>query len=238
MMNQTDDMLFEQPETNDDNYVDNYQSLSAMASLTAVLKPEEEHAFMQIMFSSSATVRKDNFGLSRREVMRLLKLKPEELEAFQQFIVRVNQSVARYFQLVYDERKDQTIVLMRVPAQQAKEMLSAESLSLLMFIFYHQDVLQNEFTLFKQLVETFGHETLDIRRKMKSNLEPLLKIGAITLFNSDTDEEAYELTAIGSRMFGNAYLKRFTEFSQSQQLHMDEVLKFFKRYNFGGGEAR
>ncbi|MCM3341217.1 hypothetical protein M3650_21930 [Paenibacillus sp. MER TA 81-3] len=235
-MNQTDNILSEQLEPND-SYVDNHRPLAAMAQLTAVLSPDEEHAFMQIMFSSSATVRNDNFGLPRREVMRLLQLKPEEIDAFHQFIDRVNQSVARYFQLVYDERRDQTILLMRVPARQAKDMLSAESLALLMFIFYHQDVLQNEFTLFTQLLEAFGHETLDIRRKMQVNLSALMRIGAITKFESVSEEEAYELTAIGSRMFGNSYLKRFAEFSQSQQLHMDEVLKFFKRYNLGGADT-
>ncbi|WP_019422251.1 hypothetical protein [Paenibacillus sp. OSY-SE] len=235
-MNQTGNMLSEQLEPND-SYVDNHRPLAAMAQLTAVLSPDEEHAFMQIMFSSSATVRNDNFGLPRREVMRLLQLKPEEIDAFHQFIDRVNQSMARYFQLVYDERRDQTILLMRVPARQAKDMLSAESLALLMFIFYHQDVLQNEFTLFTQLLEAFGHETLDIRRKMQVNLSALMRIGAITKFESVSEEEAYELTAIGSRMFGNSYLKRFAEFSQSQQLHMDEVLKFFKRYNLGGADT-
>lgn len=237
MTKQTHDISSEAMETeiekDNDIYADHYRPLSVMAQLNTVLTPDEEHAFMQIMFSSSATVRSDNFGLSRREVMRLLKLKPEETQAFHQFIERINQSVARYFQLVYDKRRDQTVLLMRVPAQQAKEMLSAESLAMLMFIFYHQDVLQNEFTLFTQLVEAFGHETLDIRRKMQAALGALLKIGAIARFSGETDEEAYELTAIGSRMFSNSYLKRFTEFSQSQQLHMDEVLKFFKRYNMG-----
>lgn len=48
---------------------------------------------------------------------------------------------------------------------------------------------------------------------------------------------AYTLTAIGSRMFSDSFLHRAAEFSQSQQLHMDDVLKFFKRYNIGGGET-
>lgn len=125
---------------------------------------------------------------------------------------------------------------MRVPARQARSVLSSESLGMLMFIFYHQEVLQNEFTLFNQLLTALGHETLQARRKIQANLEPLLKIGAITKYESSSNEEAYMLTAIGSRMFSNSFLHRSAEFSQSQQLHMDDVLKFFKRYNVGGEE--
>lgn len=56
--------------------------LGAMERLSAVLSPDEEYAFVQIMFSSSAAVRSDSFGLSRREVMKILKLKPDDDQGF------------------------------------------------------------------------------------------------------------------------------------------------------------
>nr|WP_157128101.1 hypothetical protein [Brevibacillus parabrevis] len=211
--------------------------LAALRQLSTVLTPDEEYAFMQILFSSSATVRNDNFGLSKREVVRILQLKADDEAGFESFLNRINQAVCRYFQVIYDERRDQIVVLMRVPARQAKELLSSESLAILMFLFYHQDVLQNEFTLFPQLLDAFGHETLDVRRKILTNMNVLLKLGAVMKYDNPSKEEAYLLTVIGSRMFSDSYLKRFTEFSQSQQLHMEDVLKFFKRYNLGGMET-
>jgi hypothetical protein len=125
---------------------------------------------------------------------------------------------------------------MHIPARQAKDLLSSESLALLMFIFYHQEVLQNDFTLFTQLLDAFGHESLDIRRKMLANLDPLMKMGAVVKYENPSNEEAYALSAIGSRLFSDSYLKRFAEFSHSQQLNMEDVLKFFKRYNLEAGE--
>lgn len=210
--------------------------LTKMSELRHVLSSDEEYTFMQLLFSSSARVRVDNFGQPRKEVMRMLGLKNDDVEGFQSFLKRVNGALTGYFQCIYDERRDQVVVLMRVPARQARSVLSSESLGMLMFIFYHQEVLQNEFTLFNQLLTALGHETLQARRKVQANLEPLLKIGAITKYESSSKEEAYALTAIGSRMFSNAFLHRAAEFSQSQQLHMDDVLKFFKRYNVGGEE--
>lgn len=210
--------------------------LTMMSELRHVLSRDEEYTFMQILFSSSARVRSDNFGLPRKEVIRLIGLKNDDVEGFESFLKRVNGGLSRYFQCIFDERRDQVIVLMRVSARQARSVLSPESLGLLMFIFYHQEVLQNEFTLFNQLLSALGHETLQARRKVQSNIEPLLKIGAIIKYESPSKEEAYTLTAIGSRMFSNSFLHRSTEFSQSQQLHMDDVLKFFKRYNVGGDE--
>lgn len=211
--------------------------LTIMNELRHVLTRDEEYTFMQILFSSSARVRVDTFGLPRKEVFRLLGLKNDDTDKFESFLKRVNAGLSRYFQCIYDERRDQVIVLMRVSARQARSVLSSESLGLLMFIFYHQEVLQNEYTLFNQLLSALGHETLQARRKVQSNLEPLLKIGAIIKYDSPSKEEAYMLTAIGCRMFSNSFLHRSTEFSQSQQLHMDDVLKFFKRYNIGGDES-
>ncbi len=205
-----------------------------MNELRHVLSRDEEYTFMQLLFSSSARMRADNFGLPRKEVFRLLGLGQNDDDQFQSFMKRVNGTVGSYFQCIYDERRDQVIVLMRVPTRQARDVLSSESLAILMFIFYHQEVLQNEFTLFQTLLSALGHETIQARRKVLNNLDPLLKIGAIVRYDSPSNEEAYGLTAIGSRIFPNAFLHRFTEFSQSQQLHMDDVLKFFKRYNVGG----
>lgn len=210
--------------------------LGAMERLTAVLSPDEEYAFVQIMFSSSASVRSDSYGLSRREVMKILKLKPEDEQGLSSFLKRINQAVSRYFKIVYDERRDRVVVLIHVPARQARELLSSESLALLMFIFYHQEVLQNDFTLFAQLLEAFGHESLDVRRKILMNLDALMKFGAVAKYENPSNEEAYALTAIGSRLFSDSYLKRFAEFSHSQQLNMEDVLKFFKRYNLEAGE--
>ncbi|WP_369900883.1 hypothetical protein [Bacillus manliponensis] len=210
--------------------------LTKLSELRHVLSRDEEYTFMQLLFSSSARVRVDNFGQPRKEVMRMLGLKNDDLDGFQSFLKRINGALTGYFQCIYDERRDQVVVLMRVPARQARSVLSSESLGMLMFIFYHQEVLQNEFTLFNQLLTALGHETLQARRKIQANLEPLLKIGAITKYESSSNEEAYVLTAIGSRMFSNSFLHRSAEFSQSQQLHMDDVLKFFKRYNVGGEE--
>ncbi|NJJ42016.1 hypothetical protein [Paenibacillus apii] len=211
--------------------------MAAMERLTAVLSPDEEYAFVQIMFSSSAAVRSDTFGLSRREVMKILKLSPDDGQGFVSFLKRVNQAVSRYYRLVYDERRDRAVVLIHVPARQARELLPSESLALLMFIFYHQEVLRNDFTLFTQLLEAFGHESLDVRRKILANLDTLIKLGAVSRYEHPSGEEAYALTAIGARLFSDSYLKRFAEFSHSQQLNMDDVLKFFKRYNLEAGEG-
>ncbi|MDT3427027.1 hypothetical protein J2Z22_002561 [Paenibacillus forsythiae] len=225
-------MSLEEPESLHSNL-----PLGAMERLSAVLSPDEEYAFVQIMFSSSAAVRSGSFGLSRREVMKILKLDQGDEQGFASFVKRVNQSVARYYRLIYDERRDRAVVLIHVPARQARELLSSESLALLMFIFYHQEVLQNDFTLFTQLLEAFGHESLDVRRKILANLDTLIKLGAVSRYENPSSEEAYALTSIGARLFSDSYLKRFAEFSHSQQLNMDDVLKFFKRYNLEAGEG-
>ena len=51
------------------------------------------------------------------------------------FLKRVNQAVSRYMKVIYDERRNQVVALMRVPAKQAKTLLNKESLAILMFIF-------------------------------------------------------------------------------------------------------
>lgn len=218
---------------NEANESINNNSLYALQSLQGFLTKEEELTFMQILFSSSATIRQGNFGLSRKEVEKLLGANDEE--AFFSFLKRVNQAVSRYFKVVYDERRNQVVVLMRVPAKQARNVLNKESLAILMFIFYHQEVLQNEYTLFSQLINSFGHESLQVTRKIQANLDPLKKIGAIEIYNTNSDEEAYQLTTIGAHLFSDSFLRRYAEFSQSNQLHMEDVLRFFKRYNMNGG---
>ncbi|GAB2566187.1 hypothetical protein [Gracilibacillus alcaliphilus] len=222
-------MAFENEEEND-----NTNPLTALQAVQGYLAKGEELAFMQILFSSSATIRRGNFGLSRKEVEKLLDITGDD-EAFDSFLKRVNAAVSRYFQVIYDERRNQVVALMRVPAKQARNVLSKESLAILMFIFYHQEVLQNEYTLFSQLIQSFGHESLQVTRKIQANLDPLKKIGAIENYEAGSNEDAYQLTAIGVHLFSDSYLRRYTEFSQSNQLHMDDVLRFFKRYNLNGG---
>ncbi|WP_456279498.1 hypothetical protein [Bacillus sp. AK128] len=208
----------------------NTNSLNAMQLLKGILSEKEEIAFMNIIFSSSATIRSGNFGLTRREVEKLLSLQEND-EQFYSFITRVNQSVSRYMKLIYDQRRDQVIVMMRVPARAARNTLSKESLALLLYIFYQQEVLQHEFTLFEQILEAFGHQTTKANQRMLVNLDSLKKIGAIEEYDTSSNEKAYQITAIGVNMFSDSFLRRTTEFSQSNQLNKEEVLKFFKRYN-------
>lgn len=211
----------------------NVNPLAALALLPSFLSKEEELTFMNILFSSSARVRRDNFGLSRKEVEKQLGIEKKDKE-FYSFIARVNQAISRYFQLIYDEERDQVVVLMRVNAKQARGVLPKEAMAILMYIFYEQEVLQNPYTLFSKLLEAFGHESFQANRKLQSNLDILLKIGALDPFPSSSNEDAYRLTAIGKHMFSDSFLRRFTEFSQSTQLNMDDVLKFYKRYNLEG----
>ena len=208
----------------------NANPLNAMQAVKGVLTEEEEMAFMNILFSSTATIRMGNFGLSRKEVERLLGLKEQD-EQFFSFLTRVNQAISRYMKVIYDERRDQVIVMMRVPARAARNTLSKESLALLLYIFYQQEVLQHEFTLFDQLLESFGHETMKANQRILMNLDTLKKIGPIEEYDNPSQEKAYQLTAIGAQMFSDSFLRRTAEFSQSNQLNKEEVLKFFKRYN-------
>src|SRR5690625_1812332 len=120
-------------------------SLNSLQTLRSVLTTREEQAFMSILFSSSATIRSNNFGLSRKEVEKLLDVSRED-NYFQSFISRVNQAVGRYYRLIYDEERDQVIVMLRVPARSARHTLSPEALAVLLFIFYQQEVLKHEYT--------------------------------------------------------------------------------------------
>lgn len=215
----------------------NVNPLNVMQSVKGMLTETEELAFMNILFSSSASIRSGNFGLSRKEVEKLLQIQGDD-ERFFSFITRINQAISRYMKLIYDERRDQVIVMMRVPARAARNTLSKESLSILLYMFYQQEVLQHEFTLFDQILEAFGHETTKANQRILINLDPLRKIGAIEEYETGSQEKAYQLTVIGVNMFSDSFLRRTTEFSQSNQLNKEEVLKFFKRYNlYQKGEA-
>lgn len=211
----------------------NVNPLATLALLPSYLSKDEEVVFMNILYSSSARVQRDNFGLTRKEVEKQLGIEKND-QKFYSFIARVNQAVGRYFQLIYDETRDQVIVMMRTTAKTAKGVLGKEAMAILMYIFYDQEVLQHPYTLFSQLLEAFGHESLQANRKIQTNITTLLKLGALDPYSSDSSEEAYRLTAIGQHMFSDSFLRRFTEFSQSTQLNMDDVLKFYKRYNLEG----
>lgn len=201
-----------------------------MQSLKGILTEEEELTFMNILFSSSASIRSGNFGLSRKEVEKQLQIQGED-DQFFSFLQRVNQALNRYMRVIYDERRNQVIAMMRVPARAARNTLAKESLAILLYMFYQQEVLQQEFTLFDQLLDVFGHETTKANQRILLNLDPLKKIGAIEEYDTNSQEKAYQLTAIGVHMFSDSFLRRMTEFSQSNQLNKEEVLKFFKRYN-------
>ncbi|WP_310174880.1 hypothetical protein [Neobacillus niacini] len=216
-------------ETNVNNQL-NVNPLNVMQSLKGFLTEEEELTFMNILFSSSASIRSGNFGLSRKEIEKQLHIQGND-EKFQSFLTRVNQAVSRYMKVIYDERRDQVIVMMRVPARAARNTLTKESLAVLLYMFYQQEVLQHEFTLFDQLLNAFGHETTKANQRLLMNIDPLKKIGAVEEYDTNSQEKAYQLTAIGVHMFTDSFLRRTAEFSQSNQLNKEEVLKFFKRYN-------
>jgi len=218
---------------------ENKQRLAHLNHLQSFLTENEELAFMQILYSSSATLRAGNFGLRRKEVESILEIGQND-DAFQSFINRVNQGLSRYFKLIYDERRDQVIVMLRTTAKMSKTTLSPEALAILLIIFYQQEVLHHEFTLLSQLFDTFGHEQLRASQKIKVNIDTLKRIVALEEFKSDSDEEAYILTAIGANMFSDSFLRRTIEFSQSQQFNKEEVLKFFNRYNiqYPDGDSR
>ncbi len=207
----------------------NVHPLNVMQSLKGVLTETEEITFMNLLFSSSASLRGGNFGLSRKEVEKQLRI--DQDEQFHSFLQRLNQAVSRYFRVIYDEKRDQVIVMMRVSARAARSTLSKESLAILLFMFYQQEVLQHEFTLFDQLLSAFGHETTKANQRILINIDQLRKIGALEDYDTNSPEKAYQLTAIGVHIFSDSFLRRTAEFSQSHQLNKEEVLKFFKRYN-------
>lgn len=208
----------------------NVNPLNVMQALKGILTESEELVFMNILFSSSASIRSGNFGLSRKEIEKQLQIQGDEGK-FNSFLTRVNQAVSRYFQLIYDERRDQVVALMRVSARSARNTLTKESLAILLYMFYQQEVLQHEFTLFDQLLNAFGHETMKANQRILLNVDPLKRIGAIEEYETNSQEKAYQLTAIGVHMFSDSFLRRTVEFSQSHQLNKEEVLKFFRRYN-------
>ena len=216
-----------QPSENEGNYE---QSLNGLQTLRSVLTNREEQAFMSILFSSSATIRANNFGLSRKEVEKQLGVSRDDAY-FSSFLSRVNQAVGRYYQLIYDEQRDQVVVMLHVPANAARHTLSEEALAVLLFIFYQQEVLSHEYTLLSQLLEAFGHEMLKGGRRIQLALTALKKIGAVEDHQLSDREDAYRLTAIGVHMFSDSFLHRMVEFSHSNQLSKEDVMKFFNRYN-------
>lgn len=206
------------------------QTLNSLQTLRSVLTNREEQAFMSILFSSSATIRANNFGLSRKEVEKLLGVSRNDVY-FSSFLSRVNQAVGRYYRLIYDKQRDQVVVMLRVPANSARHTLSEESLAVLLFMFYQQEVLSHEYTLLSQLLEAFGHEMLKGGRRIQLALTALKKIGAIEDHQLSDREDAFGLTAIGVHMFSDSFLHRMVEFSHSNQLSKEDVMKFFNRYN-------
>ncbi len=205
-------------------------SLNSLQSLRSVLTTREEQAFMSILFSSSATIRSSNFGLPRKEVEKLLKVSRDDAY-FQSFLSRVNQAVGRYYRLIYDEGRDQVIAMLRVPARSARNTLSSEALAVLLFMFYQQEVLKHEYTLLNQLLEAFGHEVMKGGRRIQLAVAALRTIGAVEDHELSDKEPAYRLTAIGVHMFSDSFLRRMVEFSHSNQLSKEDVMKFFNRYN-------
>lgn len=211
-------------------YNPNVNNLAIMNNLRAYLSVEEELAFMQLLFSSSASIRGGNYGLKRKEVEKILNIKNDD-EAFSSFIQRTNEALSRYFQVIYDEKRDRIIAMMRVSPKDAKSTLSKEALAILLYMFYEQEVLNHEFTLLQQILTDFGHETLNASSKLQANIDQLKKIGAVEEYAQGKTEKAYSLTAIGVHMFSDSFLRRSAEFAHSTQLSKEEVLKFFKRYN-------
>lgn len=205
-------------------------SLNSLQTLRSVLSTREEQAFMSILFSSSATIRANNFGLPRKEVEKLLGVTRED-DYFQSFLSRVNQAVGRYYRLIYDEQRDQVVVMLRVPTNAARHTLSSEALAVLLFMFYQQEVLKHEYTLLTQLLEEFGHEMMKGSRRIQLAIDTLRKIGAVENHQLSDKEDAYKLTAIGTHMFSDSFLRRMVEFSHSNQLSKEDVMKFFNRYN-------
>ena len=205
-------------------------TLNSLQALRSVLTNREEQAFMSILFSSSATIRSSNFGLPRKEVEKMLNVSRDDAY-FESFLSRVNQAVGRYYRLIYDAERDQVIAMLRVPARSARNTLSSEALAVLLFIFYQQEVLKHEYTLLNQLLEAFGHEVMKGGRRIQLAIDTLKKIGAVEVDEHPDKETSYRLTAIGVHMFSDSFLRRMVEFSHSNQLSKEDVMKFFNRYN-------
>lgn len=211
------------------NDIPSINSLAMMDQIKGYLSTEEELAFMRLLFSSSAAIQGANYGLRRAELEKILNIKNDD-EALHSFIDRVNGALQRYFKIIYDERRDRVVLMMRVSAKDAKSTLSPEALAILLYMFYQQEVLGHEFTLSHQLLSDFGHESLRADHKMQANIRQLKRIGAVDDYDGETDE-AYTLTTIGVNLFSDSFLHRTVEFAQETKLNKEEVIKFFKRYN-------
>src|SRR5690625_1958351 len=216
-----------QPSENENNHD---QTLNGLQTLRSILTKREEQEFMSILISSSATIRTNNVGLSRREVEKQFDASCDDA-SFSSLLPRLNKAVCRYYQHIYDEQRDQVVVMLHVPANAARHTLSEEALAVLLFIFYQQEVLSHEYTLLSQLLEAFGHEMLKGGRRFQLTLTALKKIGAVEDHQLSDREDAYRLTAIGVHMFSDSFLHRMVEFSHSNQLSKEDVMKFFNRYN-------
>jgi len=68
-------------------------------------------------------------------------------------------------------------------------------------------------------------------RRIQLAIDSLRKIGAAENHQLSAKEDAYRLTAIGVHMFSDSFLRRMVEFSHSNQLSKEDVMKFFNRYN-------
>ena len=68
-------------------------------------------------------------------------------------------------------------------------------------------------------------------RRIQLAIDSLRKIGAMENHQLSEQEDAYRLTAIGVHMFSDSFLHRMVEFSHSNQLSKEDVMKFFNRYN-------
>ena len=88
------------------------KSLMMMNNLKGYLTTEEELAFMQLLFSSSASIKGANYGLPRKDLEKLLGIKNNDDEKFHSFLSRLNAAISRYFQVIYDARRDRVIVMM------------------------------------------------------------------------------------------------------------------------------
>ena len=72
----------------------NVNPLAALSLLPSILSKQEELDFMNILFSSSARVQRNNFGLSRKEVEKQLGIEKKDKEFFSLLPVSIKQLVA------------------------------------------------------------------------------------------------------------------------------------------------
>lgn len=72
----------EHMELENEEEITNVNPLATLQSIKGFLTTEEELAFMQILFSSSATIRSGNFGLSRKEVEKIIGITDDDQAFF------------------------------------------------------------------------------------------------------------------------------------------------------------